>query len=365
MAAEIPDSMKALVGDRSFFARLANYSFGNPSGDGARVKTVPVPTIADNEILVKVRSVALNPTDFKHIDVVSPRGAIIGCDYAGTVAKVGSKATGDWEVGVRVAGTVHGGLYPDRGAFAEYLKIPANIAWKVPPTVTDEEASTYGISAITAMLALNTRLDVPWIDGGTEGGRRDSPVLIYAGSTSAGLYAIQIAKLAGLKVVTTASPRSHDLVKQYGADDALDYRSPTAADEIARKYPDIDRAMDCFSEGGSTDFCVKVVRKNRGKVVTLLDTGKPNRQGVQVEFFLAYTVFNTRYQWLPPFGPTFTGSSSDNAALARFYSALPDLCKQLRPPPLKRIDDGLHNLCKGLDLLRKGQVSGSKLVAHL
>ncbi|EIT75861.1 chaperonin 10-like protein [Aspergillus flavus] len=365
MSATIPDSMQALVGNRLATARLANYALGKPCGDGVKVQTVPTPTISDREILVRVKAVALNPTDFKHVDFLAPKGAIIGCDFAGTVAKVGSKAPGDWKVGDRAAGWVHGGLYYDRGSFAEFLKVPGDLAWKVPSSVSDEAASTYGVSAVTAMLALNARLDVPWADGGPEGGQRDSPMFIYAGATSAGLYAIQVAKLAGLKVVTTASPRSHGLVKQYGADDVFDYRSPTAADEIVRAYPQINRALDCFSEGGSTDFCIKVVQKAKGKVVTLLDRGKTTDDGVEVDFLLGYGAFNLPYQWMPPVGPRFSANPSDNAALRRFYASLHDICDQLRPPPLKSIEGGLHNLPKGLDLLRKGQVAGTKLVARL
>ncbi|KAF5863774.1 hypothetical protein ETB97_009409 [Aspergillus alliaceus] len=365
MSTTVPDSMRAVVGNRAVTARLANYVWGKPCGDGVKVQNVPTPTISDSEILVHVKAVALNPTDFKHVDLLAHKGAIIGCDFSGTVAKVGSNAPGNWKIGDRAAGWVHGGLYSDRGSFAEYLKVPADLAWKVPPAVSDEEASTYGVSAVTAVLALNARLDVPWADGGKEGGHRDSPVFIYAGATSAGLYAIQVAKLAGLKVVATASPRSHDLVKQYGADDVFDYRSPTAAEEIARAYPQMSRAMDCFSEGGSTDFCVKVVRQAKGKVITLLDSGKKNVDGVEVEFFLGYGAFNRPWQWLAPVGPRFSASPSDNAALRRFYSSLHELCHQLRPPPLKQIEGGLSHLSEGLDLLRQGKVAGTKLVARL
>ncbi|KAJ6447230.1 oxidoreductase [Purpureocillium lavendulum] len=306
----------------------------------------------ETEILVRVRCVALNPTDFKHVDILSPRGAVIGCDYSGTVAKVGGKAPGNWKIGDRVAGWVHGGLYPDRGSFAEYLRIPGDLAWKIPSSVSDEEATTFGVSAVTAMLALNTRLNVPWIDNGPATGRSDTPILIYSGSTSAGLYAIQLAKLAGLKVVTTASTRSHNLVKEYGADEVFDYRSPTAVADILRVYPNIDRALDCYSEGGSTRFCAEVVSKNRGRVVTLLDSGKTTMDGVEIDFLLAYSVFNEEFQWLPPFGPKFARRPSDNAALRRFYSTLPEVSKRLRPPPLKKIDGGLDQLrCPDIDVL--------------
>jgi NADPH:quinone reductase-like Zn-dependent oxidoreductase len=78
MGDEIPRTMKALVGNRSTITRILNYACSSSSGDGVKVTTVPVPEIKDNEILVRVRCVAFNPTDFKHVDILSPRGAIIG-----------------------------------------------------------------------------------------------------------------------------------------------------------------------------------------------------------------------------------------------------------------------------------------------
>ena len=89
-------------------------------------------------------------------------GSIIGCDYAGTVASIGPQAKGNWRIGDRIAGVVHGGIYPDRGSYAEYLKIDGDLAWKIPENVSDAEAATYGVSATTAMQALHLVLGIPW-----------------------------------------------------------------------------------------------------------------------------------------------------------------------------------------------------------
>ncbi|KAJ5175321.1 uncharacterized protein N7482_001198 [Penicillium canariense] len=357
--------MKALVGARSIVTRLSNYSCGCSSADGVKIRTVPVPEISDNEILVRVRSVALNPTDFNYVDILSPRRAIIGCDYSGTVVRVGDKAPGYWQVGDRVAGFIHEGLYTDRGSFAEYLKIPGDLAWNIPPSVSDEEAATLGFSAFTAMLALNARLGVHWSDRGKSQGRAATPILIHSGSTFASLFAIQLAKLAGLKVVTTAPLQCHDLVKEYGADDVFDCRSPTAIEDIIQVYPNIERALDCLSEGVSTAFCADIVRKNRGWVVTTLDTGKRDLNGVRVDFVRASSVVNAEFQWPRPFGPKSRTVPSDNEALCRFYATLPELSQKLKPPPLKTVNVGLNSMRAALDMLRQGKFSGTKLVANL
>lgn len=358
--------MKALVSDRTIVTRVLNLSLGKSFGRGARLKEVQVPSISDDEILVKVRAVALNPTDFKHIDIISPPHSIIGCDYAGEVAKVGRNAAKGWEVGDRVAGVVHGGLYPDRGAFAEYLKVPGDLAWKIPAEIGDAEATTYGVSAVTAMLALNVTLGIPWDDEGgkTEqrASRNGTPIFIYAGSTCAGLFTIQMAKAAGYTVVTTASPRSFDLVRKYGADQVVDYRSPTAVDEIVGQFPNITLAVDCYSEGQSTTFCANILKNNGGKVVTLLDQGKSKTPGVEYELILAYTLLGQAFEWLPPIGPKFEAKPEHRKALARFYTSLPRLTKTVKPPPISTLEGGFDGILGGLDKLRYGQVSGSKLV---
>ncbi|KAL9947971.1 hypothetical protein D7B24_004123 [Verticillium nonalfalfae] len=354
--------MKALVSNRFIATRLFNFAFNKSIfAPGGSVTEVPKPTIGANEILVRVKAVALNPTDFKHLDVISPPGSVIGCDYAGEVAEVGSNATAVWAVGDRVAGAVHGGLFPDRGAFAEYLKIDADLAWRVPSTVSDADATTYGVSAITAMLSLNLRHGIPWADEGQQA-PNGKEIFIYGGSTSAGLFHIQLAKIAGYKVITTASSRSADLVKGYGADAVFDYNKPNVAKEIVKAHPAVEKAVDCYGEGPSTEICTEVLRNAGGKVVILLPNGKSKVPGVALELVMAYTLMGRPFQWLPPVGPKFEGNPDDRAGLARFYKALPELTATLKPVPVSVSEGGFADILAGLDKLRQKKVSGSKLV---
>ena len=65
-------------------------------------------------------------------------------DWAGDVVKVGGSVT-TFAVGDKIAGFSHGGTYTDRGAYAEYVKQPADLAWKIPEgTISYEEAATMG-----------------------------------------------------------------------------------------------------------------------------------------------------------------------------------------------------------------------------
>lgn len=360
--------MKALVTNRTIATRVFNLSTGKSVFKGAQVTEVPKPTINAQEILVKVHTVGLNPSDFKHIDFISPKGCIVGCDYAGEVVDVGKSTAGSWKVGDRVAGVVHGGLYRDRGAFADYLKTEGDLAWKIPPGVSDEEAATYGVSAVTALLAVNVHLGLPW-PGEAEKDQDpaaskpvNKTIFIYAGSTSVGLFAIQLAKLAGYTVVTTASPHSHELVKRYGADHVFDYKSDSWVQEVVSAFPNISVAIDCFSEGGSGQATANVLKSQGGKIVTLLDQGESKVPGVKYDMIMLYTVFGREFAWLPPLGPKFSVDLEHRQALARFYSILPQVLGLIKPPPIKAIKGGIEVLLESLDLLRQGKVSGSKLV---
>ncbi|KAJ5798034.1 uncharacterized protein N7503_007330 [Penicillium pulvis] len=274
--------------------------------------------------------------DFKDIDFISPRNSAIGCDYAGEVVRVGKNSERRWKIGDRIAGFVHGGLYPDIGSFAEYVKVDGDLAWKVPDELTLGEATTYGVPAATAMLSL-AYLDIPWVD--IENGR----------------------SAQGYNVVATASPRSFDLAKRYGADAVYDYRTSASIGEIKKAYPNITKALDCFSEGSSAAFCADVLRE--GKVVTLLDQGKPKKATVTYAFLMVYSVFGRKFQLMAPLGPVFPVMPADREVIGKFYGSLATLSLDaVRPPPITMIKGEFKEIFDGLETLRNGEGRGTKLV---
>lgn len=96
------------------------------------VNDAPIPSCPDDYILVKVEAIALNPTDWKHIDLIAKTDYhhTVGCDYAGTVVHTGSSVTKKFKVGDRVTGFAHGSKHedPESGCFAEYAKAKGDIA---------------------------------------------------------------------------------------------------------------------------------------------------------------------------------------------------------------------------------------------
>ena len=152
------------------------------------------PQLRDDYILVRTVAVALNPTDWKHVDFIASPGALSGCDYAGVVEEVGSNVKKRFDKGDRVCGMCHGAnhLQLEDGAFAEYIVAKGDMQMKIPAQMTFEEAATLGVGIVTVGLSLYHSLRLPWPSRPAE---EPFPVLIYGGSTATGTLAIQFAKL--------------------------------------------------------------------------------------------------------------------------------------------------------------------------
>lgn len=145
-------------------------------------------------VLVNVKAVALNPTDWKHVDYLNTKGALSGCDFAGVVAETGEGYTKDWKVGDRIAGLVHGGnqLELEDGAFAERIAVRSDIAFRIPDKLSFEEASTLGVGIITVAQGLFQQMGLSWPNNPSSSG---DFILIYGGSSATGTLGIQFAKL--------------------------------------------------------------------------------------------------------------------------------------------------------------------------
>lgn len=187
-----------------------NFGLIRQGAGRAVLKSIPIPKVPDDYILVKTRAVALNPTDWTTLDAPGDDGTLVGCDYAGVVEKVGKGVKKSLKKGDRVAGIGHGGKIqanaaarltvagndanPENGAFARYIAVKGDIQMRVPDRANFEEASAVGVGVLSAGFALYKILSLPYpqpepvSDGRT--------ILIYGGSTSTGTIAIQFARLS-------------------------------------------------------------------------------------------------------------------------------------------------------------------------
>ncbi|PNH44842.1 hypothetical protein VD0004_g2892 [Verticillium dahliae] len=160
-------------------------------------KDVPVPRItADNMILIRTRSVALNPSDFKMYAAFPSPGAVDGTDFAGDVVAVGTAVT-QWKVGDRVFGAVQGGNPSNHqsGAFQEYVPTFELEVVRIPDSMSYETAASIGGACITtAAVVIYGSLGLRPLPF-NKGPEDPATVLVYGGSTASGAMIIQLLKL--------------------------------------------------------------------------------------------------------------------------------------------------------------------------
>lgn len=175
---------------------------------------VPAPAIARDEILVRVRSTAVN-----HLDLVEASGTmkhilpielpwIPGHEFSGAVEQIGSDV-GAYAPGDAVFGTTSG-----MGSYAEYVAVKAAAIARKPSNLSFEEAASAPVASQTAWQGIFTH-------GHLEKGQT---ILIHGGAGAVGAYAVQLASHAGATVIATASAGDEAYVKSIGATRVIDYR---------------------------------------------------------------------------------------------------------------------------------------------
>ena len=138
--------------------------------------------------------------------MAAPNG-ISGCDYAGTVVKVGSGVTKSFSPGDRICGCAHGANQdePYDGVFAEYAMVKGDVQMKVPDSLSLEQAATFPLGVATVGQGLYQKalkLNLP-----TNPSTKGEWVLIYGGSSATGSLGVQYAKLYVSHISKHVSPR--------------------------------------------------------------------------------------------------------------------------------------------------------------
>lgn len=138
----------------------------------------------------------------------------------------------------------------ENGAFAEYIKSPSALLWKMPDSLKsyEEAAAMGGIGLSTAVYVLCYKLGLPrWSSPSSE----PIPFLVWSGATSVGDYLVQLSKILNLKAYVTASPKHHDRLKKLGAEQCFDYKDPDVAKKIKEASGGkIKYGCDTISEHG-------------------------------------------------------------------------------------------------------------------
>ena len=240
------------------------------------LESVPTPSLARHQVLVRTKAVAQNPTDVKSFDDNNVSdGAVLGCDFCGRVEKLGSDVT-RVKVGDRIGGLIFPGEKKGVGAYAEYTVADEKICFKVPEAMSSEAAATIPLALTTAWLAMLS----PFSLGMDRNQRDGNQMLIWGGSSSVGQYAIQIARHYGFEFATTCT--NAELVKGYlGVEKhVFNYRSPTVVEDIKTALPGITYVLDCIGTDTSSIQASKTVC-DAGGVLTTVRPGKAFTENIE------------------------------------------------------------------------------------
>jgi len=189
--------------------------------------TRPQPT----QIVIRNRAIAVNPLD----DIKQSSGnlmygwlparTVLGEDVAGEVAEIGSAVT-RFAVGDRVTayavGMEKGRRHAAEGGFQLYTVVESSLAAPIPEGMRFENAAVLPLGISTAASALFQK-DLLGLRHPGSAGRADATVVIWGGSTSVGMNAIQLAAAAGYDVVATASTHNHQRLRELGATAVFEY----------------------------------------------------------------------------------------------------------------------------------------------
>jgi NADPH:quinone reductase-like Zn-dependent oxidoreductase len=246
------------------------HEYGGP--EVLKYKDRPRPEPKEDQILVRVIAAGVNPVDdasrsekyAKFFGITLP--FIPGYDIAGVVEKTGAKIT-KFKAGDPVYAYLD---LKDGGGYADYAVATEVEAATKPKSISFTEAAGVPVVALTAWQAL---IDKAKLSAG-------QTVLIHGGSGGVGSFAIQIAKARGAKVIATASTRNQDLLKQLGADVAVDYTK--------QKFEDVAKDVDVVLDSVGKDTLARsygVVKKG-GFILTLvarIDQAELDKHGIRGE----------------------------------------------------------------------------------
>ena len=239
------------------------HSYGN--SDVLKMENISVPSIADDEVLIKIYATSVNPVDWKVREGylqgmnLHKLPMTLGWDVSGVVEETGSKVKK-----FKIDDEVYSRPPLERdGSYAEYIAVKENeIAFK-PKSITHEQAASIPLAGITAWEVLVNTAHI----------KKGQKVLIHAASGGVGTLAVQLAKANGCYVIGTTSTANVDFVKKLGADEVIDYKNQ----DFSTILKDIDVVFDTL--GGEIQEKSWKVLKEDGILVSI--AGQPNPESAK------------------------------------------------------------------------------------
>lgn len=242
------------------------------------LRDIQQPSLAAGQVVVNIKAFSINP-----MDVAAKLGMlsspftdnwsfplVLGWDMAGVVAEVGAGVT-EFKKGDRIFGGLPSNHAGNNGSYAEYCVVPLDELAHTPNGLSDAQAAALPIAGMTAYQAITESLNV----------QSGEKILIQGGAGGVGSLAVQLAKLRGAYVATTAGPAHTDLLKKLGADQVIDYHQTTPSDVL--------QDFDCvFDTVGDIDGGLSVLRSN-GRLITIAAQPTPEQQAMTQQVAFQFT----------------------------------------------------------------------------
>lgn len=246
--------------------RAARYDRYGPAADVLRVEEIERPEPGPGEVRVRLQVSGINPTDWKSRAGATPRPIdgfqIPHHDGAGVIDMVGEGVdparTGE-RVWIWLAASTR-----RWGTAAEWTVLPERQAARLPDGSSAELGASLGVPAMTAHRCL-------FADGPLDG----QTVLVAGGAGAVGHFAIELAKHAGARVITTVSgPQKAELAAKAGPDHVVNYRDADAADQIRALGPPVDRVIE-LALGANLELDLAVTRPHASIVTYAAEPADP------------------------------------------------------------------------------------------
>ncbi len=230
---------------------------------------LPNPVAGDQDIVVRVEAISVNPVDTKvraPKDKVEKEPRVLGWDAAGVVQEVGAKAK-LFKPGDEV---YYAGDITRPGSNSQFQAVDERIVGRKPTVLSFAEAAAFPLTSITAWESLFDRLGIA-MDGDNTG----KSILIIGGAGGVGSIAIQLAKLAGLVVFTTASrPESRKWVLELGADHVMDHGQPLPEQFRAQGQEGVDYIANFANTDTYWRAMAELIRP-QGQIVSIVENAHP------------------------------------------------------------------------------------------
>lgn len=256
------------------------------------------PVATGQDLLVKVKAIAVNPVDYKirqNVPSDNDQYKVIGWDAVGEVVATG-EAVSQFKPGDQV---YYAGDLNRQGSNAEYQLVDQRLVGHKPKSLSDADAAALPLTTITAWEMLFEHLAIKKVAVGS-GEKSNDVILVIGAAGGVGSILVQLAKtLTGATVIGTASRESSSSwIKELGADYVVDHTKPLAPQIEALNIGQVSHVASLNSTDSYFDTYVELL-KPFGKIAMIDDPAtpldimkmKPKSLSLHIEFMYARSMF--------------------------------------------------------------------------